>query len=97
VLTINVLMSALVAELEAEEIVTPLAQRFTLANIWSDLARLAGEELPAAAVAVVADALDTICEPLPLPLRGSYRDHAAQFPDLAGRDPRVVAEWLPAD
>lgn len=94
-LTINALMSALVAELEVEEVVTPLAQRFTLANIWSDLARLAGEELPAVAVAVVGDTLDTICEPLPV--RGSYRDHAAQFPELLGRDPRAVTEWLPAD
>jgi hypothetical protein len=94
-LTINEAMILLVAELEAEEVVTPLAQRFTLANIWSDLARLAGEELPAAAVAVVGDTLDTICEPLPV--RGSYREHAAQFPELVGRDPRAVAEWLPAD
>ncbi len=94
-LTINEAMALLVAELEAEEVLAPLAQRFTLANIWSDLARLAGEELPAAAVAVVGDTLDTICEPLPL--RGSYRDHAAQFPELAGRDPRAIVEWLPAD
>jgi len=95
VLTINEAMSLLVAELEAEEVVTPLAQRFTLANIWADLARLCGEALPAVALAVVGDTLDTICEPLPV--RGSYRDHAAQFPDLAGRDPRAVAAWLPAD
>lgn len=94
-LTINALMSALVAELEAEEVLAPLAQRFTLANIWADLARLAGEELPAAAAAVVGNTLDTICEPLPV--RGSYRDHAAQFPELLGRDPRAVSEWLPAD
>ncbi|HEY8601211.1 MAG TPA: hypothetical protein VIL85_22455 [Thermomicrobiales bacterium] len=94
-LTINDLMATLVAELEAEEVVTPLAQRFTLANIWADLARLSGEALPAVALAVVGDTLDTICEPLPL--RGSYRDHAAQFPELGGRDPRAVAEWLPAD
>jgi len=94
-LTINEAMILLVAELEAEEVLAPLAQRFTLANIWADLARLAGEALPAVAVAVVGDTLDTICEPLPL--RGSYRDHAAQFPELAGRDPRAVAEWLSAD
>jgi len=94
-MTINDAMAALVAELEAEEVLQPLAQRFVLGSIWADLARLAGEDLPAVAVAVVGDTLDTICEPLPL--RGSYRDHAMQFPELAGRDPRAVAEWLPAD
>lgn len=94
-MTINALMAALVAELADGEIPQPLAQRFTLANIWADLARLAGEELPAAALAVVGDTLDTICEPLPL--CGSFRDHATQFPELVGRDPRAVAEWLPAD
>lgn len=96
-MTINALMATLVAELAAEEVMQPLAQRFTLANVWSDLARLAGEELPAAALAVVSDTLDTICEPLPHPARGSYRDHAAQFPALPGRDPRAMTEWLPAD
>ncbi len=94
-MTINEAMALLVEELTEGEIPQPLSKRFTLATVWCDLARLAGEELPAAAVAVVGDILDTICEPLPL--RGSYRDHAAQFPDLAGRDPRAVAAWLPAD
>jgi hypothetical protein len=94
-LTINELMAALVAELQAEEVATPLAQRFTLANIWSDLARITGEELPAAALAVVGDTLDTICEPLPV--RGSFLDHAAQCPALLGRDPRAITAWLPAD
>jgi hypothetical protein len=75
-MTINALMAALVAELEAEEVVTPLAQRFTLANIWADLARIAGEELPAAALAIVGPALDVAYEPVP---RGGYADHAIQF------------------
>ncbi len=94
-MTLNALMIALVAELADGDVPAPLSTRFTLAAVWQDLARLAGEELPADALAVVGRALDAICEPLPL--RGSYRDHAAQFPDLAGRDPRAVAEWLPAD
>lgn len=94
-MTLNALMAALVAELEAEEVVAPLVQRFTLANIWSDLARLAGEELPAAAIAVVGDALDVTYEPHPA--RGSFLDHAAQFPELLGRDPRATTEWLSAD
>ncbi|HEY8601065.1 MAG TPA: hypothetical protein VIL85_21710 [Thermomicrobiales bacterium] len=75
--TINALMAALVAELAENEIPTPLAQSFTPANVWADLARLAGEEPPAPVLALVGEALDAICEPLPL--RGSYRDHARQF------------------
>ena len=71
-LTINALMAALVAELEAEEVVTPLAQRFTLANIWADLARLAGEPLPAEAAAVMDDTLGmTIESVLPSFTRGA--------------------------
>lgn len=71
-------MILLVAELEAEEVLTPLAQRFTLANIWADLARLAGEALPAEALAVVGRALDATVEPV-LVRRGSYAEHALQF------------------
>ena len=75
-MTLNDLMAALVAELADGEIPMPLAQRFTLANIWSDLARLAGEELPAEARAVVGRALDATIEPV---RRGSYAEHALQF------------------
>ena len=46
-------LAALVAEL-ADEIPDPLAQPFTLAALWSDLARLAGEEPPPAVVALLA-------------------------------------------
>ncbi len=63
-MTINAIMATLVAELTADEIPTPLAERFTLANVWADLARLAGEEPPAAVLALVGEALDAICEPL---------------------------------
>ena len=77
-MTINVAMAALVAELAEAEVPAPLSARFTLAAVWADLARLAGEAPPPAALAVVGDALDTICEPLPL-RRGSYADHARQF------------------
>ncbi len=52
--TVNDLFAALVAELVAEEIAAPLAQRFTLASVAADLCRLAGEPVPAA----VAEALD---------------------------------------
>lgn len=77
-LTINEAMTLLIAELEAEEILTPLAQRFTLANIWADLARLSGETPPAPVLALVGESLDARCEPLPL-RPGIYADHARQF------------------
>ncbi len=79
-MTINDLMALLVAELTADEIPAPLSQRFTLANIWADLARLAGEELPAEALAVVGRALDATIEPVRV-RRGSYTEHALQFAD----------------
>jgi hypothetical protein len=77
-MTINDAMAALVAELAADEIPQPLSQRFALAAIWQDLARLAGEELPAEALAVVGRALDTTIEPI-MVRRGSYAEHALQF------------------
>ncbi len=79
-MTINELMAALVAELADGEIPQPLSKRFTLANIWADLARLAGEELPAEALAVVGRALDATIEPVGI-RRGSYAEHALEFAD----------------
>ncbi len=77
-MSINDAMSLLVAELADGEIPMPLAQSFTLANVWSDLARLAREELPAEALAVVGRALDATIEPT-FVRRGSYAEHALQF------------------
>jgi len=77
-MTLNALMIALVAELEDGEVPAPLSTRFTLANVWADLARLAGEELPADALAVVGRALDATIEPVGV-RRGSYTEHARQF------------------
>ncbi len=77
-MTINEAMVLLVAELTEAEIPQPLAQEFTLAAIWDDLARLAGEELPAEALAVVGRALDVTIEPVRV-RRGSYADHGLQF------------------
>ncbi len=77
-MTINDIMALLVEELTEGEIPMPLAQEFTLANIWSDLARIAGEELPANALAVVGRALDATIEPT-FVRRGSYAEHALQF------------------
>lgn len=44
---INHYLTLLVDELRADDIPDPLGQPFTLAAIWDDLARLAGETPPA--------------------------------------------------
>jgi len=77
-MTLNALMAALVAELEDGEIPMPLAQSFTLANVWADLARLAGEELPADALAVVGRVLDQRVEPV-MVRRDRSAEHAPEF------------------
>ncbi len=45
-MTIDTLMRALVAELGAGGVPAPLARPLTLAALWDDLARLAGESVP---------------------------------------------------
>ncbi len=45
-MTIDDLLRSLVAELAAGRVPAPLHQSFTLATIWDDLARLAGEPPP---------------------------------------------------
>jgi len=70
-MTINDAMVLLVAELTEGEIPQPLAQSFTLATVWADLARLAGEVPPVAVRAIVGDTLDQVIEPLPRPGRGA--------------------------
>ena len=45
--TINGLLRQLLAELREEGIPDPLGESFTLAALWLDLCRLAGEEPPA--------------------------------------------------
>ncbi len=54
-MTVNELLQALVDELAAGGVPAPLGQSFTLANVWHDLAQLAGEAPPAAVVALVDD------------------------------------------
>ncbi|HEY8598509.1 MAG TPA: hypothetical protein VIL85_08770 [Thermomicrobiales bacterium] len=66
-MTINEIMAALVAELTADGVPAPLQQSFTLAAVWQDLARLAGEPLPVEAAAVVEDTLGLTIEPVLLP------------------------------
>jgi hypothetical protein len=82
--TVAELLGRYVAEMQAEEVIDPLAQRFTLAGVWADLARLAGEEIPAEVAAVVGAALDVTCDPLPM--RGSYAEPARQFAEYT-REP----------
>lgn len=51
---LNALLGALVAELAAAEVPDPLAQPLTLGAVWADLARLAGEAVPADVAALLA-------------------------------------------
>ncbi len=52
-MTITDALHALCAELAADGVPYPLGQSITLAALWSDLARLAGEDLPADVAALV--------------------------------------------
>ncbi len=52
-MTITDALAALVAELAEGGVPDPLAQRFTLAFVWADLARIAGEILPPEVAAVL--------------------------------------------
>ena len=55
-MTINDLLTMLCEELAAEGVPDVLAQPVTLAALWDDLARLAGEPLPRWVAAAVAEA-----------------------------------------
>lgn len=77
---VNALLLALVAELRAEDVPDVLSTRITLAAVWADLARIAGETVPAD-VAAVLDAPVPLAPPVPVH-RGSYADHRSQFPEL---------------
>jgi len=69
-------LTALLEELAAE-IPDVLTETFTFAGLWADLARLAGEPLPADVAAVLDAPLD-IMPPVAVH-RGSYAAHAEQF------------------
>ena len=55
-MTINDLLTMFCEELAAEGVPDVLAQSFTLAALWDDLARLAGEPLPRWVACAVAEA-----------------------------------------
>ncbi len=52
-MSVNEALHALCAELAADGVPDPLGQSFTLAALWADLARLAGEDVPADVAALV--------------------------------------------
>jgi len=58
--TVNALMAALVVELIEGAIPSPLTQELAVFALWSDLARLNGEE-PPAHVAALLDAPVALC------------------------------------
>jgi len=89
--TINTAMTMLIEEL-GDEIPDVLTESFSLAAMWNDLCRLAGE-IPPRDVAAVLDApLDLA--PLPVPvLRGAYAAQGVPLPTYMVRatDGREVA------
>lgn len=67
--TINDTLRALVAEMAAGDVPDPLAQPLTLALVWADLARLAGEPLPPEVAAMIAAPVPLRpCQPVPRPI-----------------------------
>lgn len=65
-MTINQSMTAFVAELTAAGVPDPLAQPLTLALVWADLARLAGESVPADAATLLDAPVPVRClRPVP--------------------------------
>ena len=66
-MTVNELMTALLAELAAGDVPDALAQPLTLAAVWDDLARLNGEQVPRWVALALGDA-GRAPRPLPLPL-----------------------------
>jgi len=51
--SINALLAALVCELIEGDIPNPLTQELSLFSVWADLARLAGEAVPAHVAALL--------------------------------------------
>jgi len=66
-MSINALMDALVAELVAGEVPAPLHQKITVAALWCDLARLAGEDAPPDVAALADEPCAPLAPLLPFP------------------------------
>ena len=62
-MTINQCMALLVAELLAAGVPDPLGSEFTLAAVWDDLARLAGEQTPVEVLAALGEPLGETRQP----------------------------------
>ncbi len=71
-MTINDVLHALIEEMAEGDVPDPLAQPCTLALVWADLARLAGEPLPAE-VAALVDAPTPLRRVRPVPKRATRR------------------------
>lgn len=70
---INDAMRALIDEMAAGDVPDPLAQPLTLALVWADLARLAGEPLPPEVAAVIAAPVPfRSFRPVPKPIRDHF-------------------------
>ena len=52
-MSVNALLAALCEELAEGDVAEPLGESFTLALVWLDLCRLAGEEPPAFLLALI--------------------------------------------
>ncbi len=67
-MSVNVLLRTLVDEMAAADVPDPLAQPCTLALVWADLARLAGESVPAEVAALLDAPIPCArCAPRPSP------------------------------
>ena len=67
-MTITEALHALCVELAADGVPAPLAQPFTLAALWHDLARLAGEEPPRWVAVALGDASGVPGHLAPVPI-----------------------------
>ncbi len=67
-MTVNELMTTLIDELAAGDVPDVLAQPLTLAALWDDLARLAGEEPPHWVVVALGDPNRVPGRPAPVPI-----------------------------
>ena len=65
--SINALMAALIIELIEGEIPSPLTCELPVFALWSDLARLAGETLPAHVAALLDCPAVEVRQPAPYP------------------------------